>query len=247
MADPTYQAKIHAKNLADYGFATPLERSEVRDRAKQTLRQKHGVENPFALAAVQEQIRQTNLARYGKVNPSQVEAVQRKKERTTMQNHGVKNPQQSAKVKRRTETTCLKRYGSRFPMQNHTIAHRAFLAGVQRKKYLLPSGKAVALAGYEAQVLDELLQNGFRESDFDFGLSKLPAIFYHDPTSGKRRRYFPDFYVPRLNWIIEVKSPYTYRRERCTNLTKIKACRTLGYTANLLIRFPRRKLSLLKE
>jgi hypothetical protein len=37
---------------------------------------------------------------------------------------------------------------------------------------------------------------------------------------GKNKIYFPDFYIPKLNLIVEIKSSYFYNLEEEINLTK---------------------------
>lgn len=246
MKDMKFQEKIQQENLEKRGWSTPFKSREILARARQTCQKRYGEENPFAVEKVQEAIRETNQIRYGCDNPSQNENVKRKKEETWLQNYGVRNPMQSKEVRDKGRATCLVKYGATHPLQNAEVARRVFIHGVQKRGYLLPSGKQVKLAGYEALVLDELLQAGLSEDDFDFSFEQLPAIIYLDPKTQKERRYYPDFFVPRLNWIIEVKSDYTYKRERATNIAKFKACRAKGYAFNLLIRDPRPELVLLQ-
>jgi hypothetical protein len=241
-----FQKRLQKENKEKRGWSTPFESKEILAQARRTCQERYGVENPFAVESIQETIRGTNQIRYGCDNPSQNKDVQHKKEETWLRNLGVRNPKQSKEVREKGEVTCMLRYGARHPLQNAEIARRVFIHGVQKRGYILPSGKLVKLAGYEALVLDELLQTGFAEEDFDFAFKQLPAILYQDPKTQRERRYYPDFFVPRLNWIIEVKSDYTYRRERATNIAKYKACRAKGYAFNLLIRDPRPGLVLLQ-
>ncbi len=246
MIEPEFQTRIQKINLEKHGWATPFENSDILARARQTCKERYGVENPFAAPEVKETIRQTNLIRYGCENPFQNELIKKKSQKTWQHNYGVSNPQQSKLIRRQSEETCLEKYGTRYPLQNAEVARRAFQRGAQKRGYTLPSGRSVKLAGYESLVLDEFLQTGMVEGDFDFGLHMLPAIFYWDPKLQKRRRYYPDFFVPKWNWIIEVKSKYTYQHERTTNLAKFRACRQQGYAYSLIIRKPSPKLVLLR-
>jgi hypothetical protein len=245
MKDPLYQKGLQEKNLERTGWSTPFENPEILDKARQTHLRNHGKENPFSTEEVKNMIKQTNIERYGYENVSHNSQVKLKKEKTLLKNYGVRNPQQSSTIRKKTQETCLLKYGTIYPLQNSEIARKTFQHGVQKRNYILPSGKMVKLAGYEAFVLDELLQTGLQERDFDFQFEKLTPVWYLDP-SGKKRRYYPDFFVPRLNWIIEVKSIYTYEKERATNLAKFRECRAQGFAFNLLIRYPRQKLVLLQ-
>jgi hypothetical protein len=47
--------------------------------------------------------------------------------------------------------------------------------------------------------------------------------------------YYPDFYLPKYNLIIEIKSSYTYDRFLEKNNSKQKACLELGYNHIFII------------
>lgn len=236
------QKKLQDQRMMKTGFATPFEDPAFLSRCNRIVHDRYGVENVFQADAVKAKSRSTLVQRYGKSNISQVSGIQEKKNASCLKNYGVLNPQQSSEVKQKVQATCLKRYGVPHPLQNLDIARKVLNHGFQRTTYYLPSGKSVVLSGYEPFVLDELLLQGFSERDFDFELN-LPEIRYL-ASDGKMRRYYPDFYIPRLNWIIEVKSIYTYFKERRDVLAKMKACKDLGYAYNLLIRVIHPKLVL---
>lgn len=46
---------------------------------------------------------------------------------------------------------------------------------------------------------------------------------------GKKRRYYPDIFIPHQNRIIEVKSKYTFEKDKEKNLLKSLACKKLGF------------------
>lgn len=51
----------------------------------------------------------------------------------------------------------------------------------------------------------------------------------------KKRYYFPDFYLPTKDIIIEIKSQYTYNKELDKNLSKKQACISLGHNFIFII------------
>ena len=101
--------------------------------------------------------------------------------------------------------------------------------------------------GYEHFALDDLLFSGLIEHNFDFDLSMFPKFSYIN--ENKRKSYYtPDFFIPHLNWVIEVKSTYTFELEKSRNIAKYQALKRAGYTVNFLIITPKHpKLRLLKE
>ena len=55
----------------------------------------------------------------------------------------------------------------------------------------------------------------------------MPKIEYN--LNNTIRRYYPDFYIPKDNLIIEVKSMWTYKIDLEKNLAKQKAVQNLIY------------------
>jgi len=51
----------------------------------------------------------------------------------------------------------------------------------------------------------------------------------------KKHRYYPDFYIPSKNLIVEVKSKFTYEGNIQTNLLKMKACLDSGFDYRFMI------------
>ena len=111
---------IWQKNL---GEKTPFENKNVLKKSKQTLKDKHNVENPFQMSEVQEKIKKTNLKNFGFENPSQSPEIQKKKEETWEQNYGkgITNPSQAEKVKEKKKKTSQKNWGTEYPSQNRKV------------------------------------------------------------------------------------------------------------------------------
>lgn len=91
------------------------------------------------------------------------------------------------------------------------------------KRYNLPSGKTIRVMGYEDDFLDYVLQTKkLSEKSFDF--EQRIYISYKDGT-GNYRKYFPDFYIPNLNLVIEIKSKYTLNKQQELNQRKFEAAK----------------------
>ena len=52
---------------------------------------------------------------------------------------------------------------------------------------------------------------------------------------GKNRKYFPDFFIKKLNLVIEIKSTYTYECEKDQNEAKKEATINNGFNFKFLI------------
>lgn len=89
----------------------------------------------------------------------------------------------------------------------------------------------VSLQGYEPIVLDSLLKDfNFGKDEIMIGKSKIPIIKY-----GNNRLYFPDFYLPKQNLLIEVKSTYTFEQHKENVFDKCSASLKSGYSIALVI------------
>jgi len=67
----------------------------------------------------------------------------------------------------------------------------------------------------------------YGEDNICFHGDDIPRIKY--VFNCKTKYYFPDFYVPRENLIIEIKSNYTLNANKELNETKFKSTTDQGY------------------
>ena len=141
-----------------------------------------------------------------------------------------------------TKETYQKKYNVSHPMHLSEFALKQ--SKYCRKEFSFPdSNKVHYLQGYEPNALTKLLAEGYIESDFDF--DNIPTIKYfwskEKDGDGKFHIYHPDFYIPKENLIIEVKSSYTLdgngKRKDWGYRNKLKeeACLLFGYNFRLMI------------
>jgi hypothetical protein len=172
-----------------------------------------------------------------------ISLIKVKREETNLIRHGNKNANRVFKIKLKAKNTCLKKYGVDNPMKLKKISSKSFLCrkspvpktSFKWKNYKLPSGLIIKVQGRENLLLNKLLKS-FNEKDLRIH-KNVPTITYLD-TNGKMRRYFPDVYVPRLNWIFEAKCNYTWNpneETRKNNILKFKEVKKLGFKYNVVI------------
>ena len=104
----------------------------------------------------------------------------------------------------------------------------------RKKIYEFPNGKKVKCQGYEPYALDLLISCGFTDKDIITDLRKVPEIYWYEK-NGKKHRHYVDIYIPKENWCIEVKSPWTFHKDKDTNLEKKKEAEKLGYIYQIWI------------
>ena len=51
----------------------------------------------------------------------------------------------------------------------------------------------------------------------------------------KEKVYYPDFYLPKYNLIVEIKSKYTYNCDFNKNISKQESCINMGYNFLFII------------
>jgi len=149
--------------------------------------------------------------------------------------HWMKVPELKAKFLKEYRKTCRKRYGVDYPLQNPGINAKVLYSAHSTKKHKLGT-RTVHVQGYEPQALDWILSNkGIKPNHIHCGIGNknIPSIRYE--FEGKVCVYHPDFYIPTLNRIIEVKSTYTYKASLSRNLAKQKACIEAGFKFTFLI------------
>lgn len=102
------------------------------------------------------------------------------------------------------------------------------------KPYML-FGTEIKVQGYEDLVLD-YLQERFDENELKAGGKTLGYINYYDKEL-KNRLYFPDAIIP--NFIVEVKSEYTFKHQKRNVYEKIGGC--FNENKNIIIIIPSKK------
>ena len=155
-----------------------------------------------------------------------------------IEQHGV-SPQ-ACGLEKRLETWD-KKYGCH-PMQVPHIFKKAFRNRMKTKMFQLPSGKYIELMGHEPHALKYVLDAGiFKEGDFDF--DDVPVIQH----SGNRK-YFPDFWLPQINLLVEVKSQYTAFSKRYLecNIIKQRAAIASGFSFELWLWDPKHEVLTVK-
>ena len=249
--------KIIETNLKKFGYDNAMKNKEVKQKQKNTIFEKYGVEHISQLDTIKEQIKSTCLAKYGTGFSLQSEEVKKKSKATNIIKYGVENPQQNIYIQQKTENTnivkygvkCyftsdefkeasvktnIKKYGVEHHSQNSEISEKMLKNSYATKKYKTPSDKIIDYQGYENFALDELLNiEHILEDDIITNRKDVPEIWYHDKT-GKKRRHFVDFFIKSQNLCIEVKSTWTNQAKNNV-LEKQQAAINLGYKYDIWI------------
>jgi len=97
----------------------------------------------------------------------------------------------------------------------------------------------VQKSAYKLKKYKNYLYRGTYELDFlikfseNYKIENAKSIDY--AFDGKNKKYHPDYYLPDYNLIVEIKSSYTYEREKEKNEAKKEATINNGYNFIFII------------
>lgn len=189
---------------------------DINEKKKmiETNMKNRGVPYPFCDPTVIDKIKSTNFGKYGTEYPTQNEKIKQKTKNTCQKKLGVNYPQQSKIVREKSISTSIKKYAVKHPMQNAEIAEKASKSSYKLKDYTFPSGKVIKCQGYEPFALDILIkEHKIDEDDIITSRKEVPEIWYKD-SDDKDHRYYGDTFIKSLNKFIEVKSTWTYKKNK---------------------------------
>jgi len=201
--------------LEKYGVENPLQSECVKSKSRKTCLNKYGVEFSLQSKSSKDKSRKTCLDKYGVEHNSQSELIKDSKRQKSFKRYGVNNPSQSANIKEQKRQTCLKNYGVDNPTKNKDILEKARKSAKHTKPYMLPSGRIIHKMGYEPQFLNYVFQNKIlSEDEIDYS----PKGIKYLREDGTEHYYFPDFYIPKWNLVVEIKSDYMMGLDRSVYL-----------------------------
>jgi hypothetical protein len=174
--------------------------------------------------------KKTCMEKYGVGNVGQSEEIKKKIKDAYQAKYGM-HPLKTDEVKSKRVKTCLEKYGGH-PNQNREVQIKSEANSFAYKEYMMPSGTIVKYQGYEDAALDELVQL-YDEEDIRIGRTDVPSVNYY--IDEKKHVYFPDFFIPHENKIIEVKSEWTIKLLRGNVEEKARATVKAGYTYEIWV------------
>lgn len=215
-----------------YGVDHYSKTKKYKTKFKSTMNEKYGVDNIMQNKEFVEEFFKKYEEKTGFKTPLNNPEVRDKINETLEKVYGVDHNLKIPQIIENRKNTWLEKYGSDHPMKNIHIFYKVFFNNVlQYKDYIFPSGRIEKIQGYEDKAINELLKEGIHEDDIvicDKEIEKfIGEIFYEYKDSN--HRYYPDIFIKSLNKVIEVKSDYTFERDKIKNLEKEKAIKNSGF------------------
>lgn len=185
---------------------------------------KYGVNNSAEFGKldwVKEKIKQTNIKNWGVNCVFKSEVIKKKMRKTWMKKYGTDNPNRNKDIRNKIEQTNLNKYNVKFPLQNELIFKKVLNNCKLSKIY--KDTKIYYRSSYELDFLEKYYSK--------FSLENGPRISYKK--NKKDHYYFPDFYIPSLNLIVEIKNSYLNDKDK--NVIELKKKATIYNGFNYII------------
>lgn len=228
------QSKRRKTNLQKYGIDIASKLPEVIEKNKQSHIKNWG---DYAMRTNQilKKRKDTCNHRYGGVGMASPELFSKMKN-TNIEKYGVEYYSSSNDWYDKCVNTALEKYGKEWVSKVDEINKKQQSGGYSYHDFEFPSGNVVRVQGYEPMVLVELLTK-YDENDIVVGLQNIidEVGFFHYEYDNNTHRYYPDIYIKSENQIIEVKSTYTFNKEKEKNLLKRESVINKGINFKFII------------
>ena len=193
--------KMRETNLRKYGFNCSSKSEIVKEKSKQTCLKRYGVEYPGQIEEAKEKSKKTCLEKYGSEYYIGSKDCLEKTIEFSKQNYNVDWFTKSEKIKNKAKETMLRRYGVEYSMQIP-----------KNKEYMsyLMSSYEMQERRYNIMKRNHTFNNSSTEEElFLYIKSRFPTVVrqYKDKN---RYPYFCDFYIPELDYFIELQGYYTH-------------------------------------
>jgi hypothetical protein len=192
-----------------------------RIKTNKTNLNRYGGNSPLQNKHVLKKREKVYLEKYGFITNLMCDDTKKKIKQTNLEKYGVENPSQNEEIKNKKIETCLKNYGVENPLQNDEIFQK-----VQKSAHKLKEYKGYLYRGtYELDFI-----KNFHNKILIENAKSIDYIF-----NNSNKKYFPDYYLPDYNLIVEIKSNYTYECEKEQNEAKKNAAINGGFNFIFII------------
>ena len=201
--------------LNKYGVCHSSQSVIIKNKVIDTMLDKYGVKSQFNILHVREKSKN-----YDKNHANE------KKKITCIQKYGVDNVFKSESIKNKIKTTSIEKYGVYSTNQSKDIHEKQ--CKNRLKNLVRGEVNGVKYQGsYEKDFLEFCNSGNIIAERCEFTIKYI--------CDSKTKTYFPDYYIPSKNLIIEIKSKYYYDINIETNLLKMEATMKNGHNFMFII------------
>lgn len=227
--------KIKQTNINKYGCEFISQSKIIKDKVKKTNLERYGSSYLFLNKEINLKRKQTMLEKYGCEYATQNIDIINKIKETNLQKYGCEYVTQSEIVKNKIIQTNLDKYGVEHHFQNSEIFSKAENKLYKYKNYITTSGKIFKCQGYEHFAIKHLINDkNIDEEDILTSRKDVPDIWYTDQIN-KKHKHYVDIFIKSLNKCIEVKSNWTFNKNKEIVFLKQNAAKELGYSYEIWV------------
>lgn len=206
-----------------YGCEYPLQSEYISNKTEKSCLEKYGFKSAMQSEIIKDKVKITNLEKYGFKNVFQNENIKNKIKETNLEKYGFENAASSEIIKNKMKNTCNEKYGCDHFMKNSDEYEKYIKKSFKIKNY--KNTELYYQGTYEFDFLEKYydkveIKNGIHV-DYQFENSKCS--------------YMPDFYLPKYNLMVEIKSNYTYKLHENKNVLKKEFSIKSGYNFLFII------------
>jgi len=201
--------------MKNHSVTNPRKSKKIIEKTKQTCFQRYGDENWNN----QKQRKITCLKKYGITS---VLADKEYMKLSILNKYGVENVSKLDWVKEKMKKTWINNYGVDHPSKDPKIHKKQQLSGFRAKKF--KNTNIYYRGSYELDFLEK-----FNDK---IDIKNAPSISYF--MNNKIYNYFPDFYIPSMNLIVEIKSTWILNKQN-KEKTKAKELATINNGFNYIM------------
>jgi hypothetical protein len=168
-------------------------------------------------------MKQTCLEKYGVDNAFKSEEKKNKIKQSTKAKYGTENNMQSERGKEEFKQSMLKKYGVEYAQQNIEI-HKKQQKSARKLNYFNDTN-IYYRGSYELDFLEK----------YHDKLDIINALTIKYMFENKQHYYFPDFYIPSLNLIVEIKNDHLAKYDKLKIEAKKKATIANGFNYIMIV------------
>lgn len=193
--------KMRETNLRKYGFNCSSKSEIVKEKTKQTCLKRYGVEYTGQIEDAKEKSKKTCLEKYGSEYYIGSKDCLEKTIEFSKQNYNVDWFTKSKEIKNKAKETMLRRYGVEYSMQIP-----------KNKEYMsyLMSSYEMQERRYNTMKRNHTFNSSSTEEELFLYIKSMFPTVVRQYKDKNRYPYFCDFYIPELDYFIELQGYYTH-------------------------------------
>lgn len=193
--------KMRETNLRKYGFNCSSKSEIVKEKTKQTCLKRYGVEYTGQIEEAKEKSKKTCLEKYGSEYYIGSKDCLEKTIEFSKQNYNVDWFTKSKEIKNKAKETMLRRYGVEYSMQ--IPKNKEYMS------YLMSSYK-MQERRYNTMKRNHTFNSSSTEEELFLYIKSMFPTVVRQYKDKNRYPYFCDFYIPELDYFIELQGYYTH-------------------------------------